>query len=308
MKLEISHSTANGGIFIFLRINFPHLTIISMEVLYVKKNIFSDNNDKKSSKGFYAALGISAVMIGSACYFAYDQGNDLNDKKRPEDIISVPEAAVDNKSTGIPKTTYYTLHTTPPIWTAPVTTERRVTETTPVIRVPAADIIPSVPKEPVTEPAEQPAKAEVPAPVSASKLDNAKPPLEDVSNILEPFSGTELVKNPTTGSWQTHNGTDIAGEVGTVVSAISSGEVKEIVNDPIWGITVTIDHHNGFVSKYCSLGSELTVQSGDTVASGQAIGVIGQTADIESNTPPHLHIEVKHNGAYVDPVSAFSQN
>ena len=80
-----------------------------MEVLYVKKNIFSDNNDKKSSKGFYAALGISAVMIGSACYFAYDQGNDLNDKKRPEDIISVPEAAVDNKSTGIPKTTYYTL-------------------------------------------------------------------------------------------------------------------------------------------------------------------------------------------------------
>lgn len=58
-------------------------------MLYVK-----DNNMKKGSKGFYAALGISAVMIGSACFFAYDQGEKLKEKPADE-IISVPEAAVE---------------------------------------------------------------------------------------------------------------------------------------------------------------------------------------------------------------------
>ena len=72
----------------------------------MKKNPFSENNIKKSSKGFYAALGISAVMIGSACYFAYDQGQKLKDNPSSDQIISVPETPVDQKYAGVPKGLY----------------------------------------------------------------------------------------------------------------------------------------------------------------------------------------------------------
>lgn len=267
-----------------------------------------DNNMKKGSKGFYAALGISAVMIGSACFFAYDQGEKLKEKPVDE-IISVPEAAVDRKSTGIPKTTTAAVTTAPPVYTTaqpPIVTTITVTQPVPRETLPAAEIIISDPPEPVQE-----AGADIPESpeaelVGSVKLENVKPPLADTGNILNPFSGSELVKNETTGSWQTHNGVDYAAEVGAEVCAISSGEITEIKTDPLWGVTVTVNHHNGYISKYCGMGTELSVQQGDTVASGSVLGVVGQTADIESAVPPHLHIELRRNGELIDPNSVLS--
>lgn len=267
----------------------------------MKKNMFSDNNMKKSSKGFYAALGISAVMIGSACYFAYDQGQNLKDQNSQDKVISVPEAPVNTRSTGIPRVTAPVLQTTVPVRTTAVHKAKTVT-TAPARTLPAAEIIVT---EAVRQDVPPVAPDDPPVQVAAEKLENAKPPLADVSNVLEPFSGTELVKSPTTGYWQTHNGADIAAEVGAEVYSVSSGEVVDVSNDPLWGVTVTVDHHNGFVSKYCSLGSDLSVQKGDTVASGQLIGTVSQTADIESSSAPHLHIELKHHGSFIDPMTVF---
>ena len=69
-----------------------------------------------------------------------------------------------------------------------------------------------------------------------------------------------------------------------------------------------MNHHNGYISKYCGLGSDLSVQKGDTVASGSVSGVVGTSADIESALEPHLHIELTHNGSYIDPVAAVAKN
>lgn len=264
-----------------------------------------DNNIKKGSKGFYAALGISAVMIGSACFFAYDQGEKLNEKPA-NDIISVPEAAVDRKSTGIPKITTAVITTAPPVYTTrPVITTAAVTRTIPTATLPAAEII-------ISDPPVQDARTETDenlkaTPVDTIKLENVKPPLADTKNILAPFSGSELVKNETTGSWQTHNGADISAVPGSEVFAVYDGEVTAVNNDPLWGVTVTVDHHNGFISKYCSLADDLSVQAGDKLVKGDVLGVIAETADIESALEPHLHIELTHNGKYVDPLSYFPQ-
>lgn len=266
----------------------------------MKKNIFSDNNMKKSSKGFYAALGISAVMIGSACFFAYNQGEKLTDNKlSAESSISVPEAAVDKKFTDIPKTTTPAYRETAPAFT----TTAAPVSTMPPATLPAADIIKDVPPAA----ADTAAAAESELKTGVAKLENVMSPLADASNVIIPFSGNDLVKNETTGSWQTHNGTDFSAEVGAEVYSISSGEITEISNDPLWGVTVVLNHHNGFITKYCGLGSDLSVQEGDTVASGDLIGVVGETADIESSIDPHLHLEVTHNGVYVDPVSAIKK-
>ena len=267
----------------------------------MKKKIFSDNS--KGSKGFYAALGISAIMIGSACYFAYDQGEKLTEEFTAQNSISESEAAVDRKIDNIPKiTTAYkpvtqttakmSVATAPPIVTAP-----------PIITTAVVEIIEDY-EQPIDVDAEIEQETVY---VGVSKMENVKAPLANMDNILAMFSGGELVKSITTGSWQTHNGIDIAAEVGSEVYAVSNGEIMEINNDPVWGVTVLLDHHNGYVTRYCGLSNGLEVQLGDMMVSGDLIGTVGNTADIESALSPHLHIEILHNGNYIDPLSELNK-
>jgi murein DD-endopeptidase MepM/ murein hydrolase activator NlpD len=121
-------------------------------------------------------------------------------------------------------------------------------------------------------------------------------------DIIKPFSYPEPVLSETTKIWQTHNGTDIKGEIGDPVKSISNGTVKSIKDDVLLGTTVTIDHGNGIVAKYCNLGTTLTVKEGDTVSAGTVIGSIGDTAESEKALGPHLHLEIKQNNQYIDPV------
>lgn len=130
------------------------------------------------------------------------------------------------------------------------------------------------------------------------------PPLSDFS-ILNPFSDGELVKSETTGTWQTHNGVDLSCAAGSDVFAIDTGTVSEVCSDALWGYTVTIDHDNGITSRYCGLDGTLEVREGDTVQTGQKLGVTGANPDLESAAEPHLHLEVKKGGAYVDPTAYF---
>lgn len=262
----------------------------------MKKNIFTDKETGKSSKGFYVALGISVLMIGSACLFAYNEGERLKeDDFTAENPSSVSEEAVDKKYTDIPKTT--TLRTTEAVAETRVTTVTTAAPATEahIATIPAAEIAVSEP------PSEQ--QSEESTETAAESLVNVTAPLADISNVISPFSGTELVKNETTGSWQTHNGSDIAAEIGSDVFVISPGEVTAVNDDPLWGTTVVVDHHNGYISKYCGLARDLSVQAGDTLVSGDKIGLVGDTADVESALDPHLHIEITHNGTFLDPLS-----
>ncbi len=272
----------------------------------MKKNVLTENKIK-GSKGFYAALGISAVMIGAACLFAYNQGEQLSEGQLSAGISTpAPETPVDKKYNNVPKstTTAYVVAMTP-------------TTTMPAVQIQAEtmsveEVIIETPEEEFQEVIEMEEAEEADAETDSeiletgvSKLENVKPPLADISNVITSFSGTELVKNETTGSWQTHNGTDFAAEVGTEVYAVSNGEITSVKKDALWGVTVVLDHHNGFVTKYCNLADDLSVQEGDMLVSGDMIGVVGQTADIESALAPHLHIEITHNGSFVDPLSSL---
>lgn len=273
----------------------------------MKKNVLTENKIK-GSKGFYVALGISAVMIGTACLFAYGEGEKITESHLNAGISS-PDTAVDKKYNNVPKstTTAYVVAQIP-VTTAPVATDIPVQAET----IPVEEVIIETPEEEFNEviagidPSEEVMASEDDSVETVSpKLDNVKPPLADISDVLTPFSGTELVRNETTGSWQTHNGTDFSAEAGSEVYVVSNGEVTSVKKDALWGITVTVDHHNGFVSKYCNLAEDLSVQEGDNLISGDVIGLVGQTADIESSLAPHLHIEITHNGTFTDPMSVL---
>jgi murein DD-endopeptidase MepM/ murein hydrolase activator NlpD len=256
----------------------------------VKKNELTDKYYGKGSKGFYAALGISAVMIGTACLFAHKQGDRITQMKQPAEKNSiVHEAPVDRQVTNIPRTTASHVYTMTTAVTAP-----RITEI-PTHTLPAAEIS-------VDAPFSENSFAEQAQPTAAD-LSEAFSPLTDMNTVLADFSNGDLVKNATTGTWQTHNGTDIAAEVGADVFSIADGEIKNVANDPLWGVSVTVDHNNGYISKYCGLGADLAVKQGDKVERGSSIGCVGETADIESGIAPHLHIELTHDGKFVDPMS-----
>jgi murein DD-endopeptidase MepM/ murein hydrolase activator NlpD len=64
-----------------------------------------------------------------------------------------------------------------------------------------------------------------------------------------------------------------------------------------YGLTVEIDHGNGYVTRYAH-NSRLVRRVGDLVRSGQEVAKAGSTG---RSTGPHVHFEVWENGVAVNP-------
>ena len=56
------------------------------------------------------------------------------------------------------------------------------------------------------------------------------------------------------------------------------------------------------------MSEHLLVQSGDTVQMGQAIGTVGNTANVETAIGDHLHFCVTCNGESMDPKTFLELN
>ena len=117
-----------------------------------------------------------------------------------------------------------------------------------------------------------------------------------------------LSYNPTTRDWRVHNGIDIAAEAGTSVCAAADGTVYTVFEDETMGTTVVIRHADGYVTKYSSLAKEVCVAVGDTVELGQTIGVVGNTALLESAMGDHVHFAVACNVVPMDPMAFLQLN
>ena len=76
-----------------------------------------------------------------------------------------------------------------------------------------------------------------------------------------------------------------------------------MVNDPIYGNSITIDHGNNNKTKYSHL-SELYVSEGEVVEKATVIGLSGGEKGAYGSgmsTGPHLHFEQQIDGVSVDP-------
>jgi murein DD-endopeptidase MepM/ murein hydrolase activator NlpD len=95
-----------------------------------------------------------------------------------------------------------------------------------------------------------------------------------------------------------HRGTDFHAPSGTPVVAANDGEV--IIAQAMFyeGNLVVIDHGLQFSTLYMHL-SKIEVKVGERVKKGQRIGLSGATGRV---TGPHLHLGVRWQGEYVDPV------
>jgi murein DD-endopeptidase MepM/ murein hydrolase activator NlpD len=109
-------------------------------------------------------------------------------------------------------------------------------------------------------------------------------------------------------TYDSHNGTDLAVPVGTVVVAAAPGRVLRISSEfNRGGLKIFIDHGRGVVTTSNHLGRVL-VEVGQVVARGQAIALSGYSGiDALVAFPwsvPHVHFNVWLDGDYVDPFAA----
>lgn len=94
-----------------------------------------------------------------------------------------------------------------------------------------------------------------------------------------------------------HYGTDMAAWTGEPVYAFAGGTVTVAQYSDSFGNYITIDHGDGWQTLYAHC-SRLDVSAGESVDCGDQIAAVGATGLV---TGPHLHIELTHNGVYVNP-------
>lgn len=103
--------------------------------------------------------------------------------------------------------------------------------------------------------------------------------------------------HPINGNKSFHYGVDLAAGMNTEIYATKSGTVTGATYGEANGYYVTINHGDGYSSIYAHM-TNYVVSVGDSVKQGQLIGYVGTTG---WSTGPHLHFEVRVNGAYTNP-------
>ena len=124
----------------------------------------------------------------------------------------------------------------------------------------------------------------------------------DIGNLDWPVEGTIVYRfgrdTLPSGGIIRWNGVGIAAAVGTPVHAVESGKVRLVGQFGTYGLTIVLEHGNGYYSVYSHLQSA-SVKLGGTVSKGQTIGTVGGE---NSDYGAHLHFEIRgENQVALDP-------
>lgn len=144
--------------------------------------------------------------------------------------------------------------------------------------------------------------------VNSSKVNKQEETTKELSfikpvdgEIMKDYSKDNLIYSETLKEWTTHLGIDIKAEKTTIVKSAEAGTIKSIKNDPRYGLTIVIEHENGFQTVYSNLLTSEFVVEGEQVEKGQSIGTVGNTAIFEIADGAHLHFEILKNSVQEDP-------
>ena len=119
--------------------------------------------------------------------------------------------------------------------------------------------------------------------------------------IIKDYAKDNLIYSETLKEWVTHMGIDFAAEKTSIVKASEEGTIKAIKNDPRYGMTIVIEHAEGFKTIYSNLLTTEFVSEGEKVNKGQTIGTVGNSAVFEVADESHLHFEMMKDNINIDP-------
>lgn len=105
-------------------------------------------------------------------------------------------------------------------------------------------------------------------------------------------------RHPISGLSKFHAGEDMAAPAGTPVLAATAGRVSVAGWSNGYGNYVCVERDAHFKTCYGHLAA-INVQLGQLVGAGAQVGLEGSTGD---STGPHLHFEVRLDGAPTDPI------
>jgi murein DD-endopeptidase MepM/ murein hydrolase activator NlpD len=132
---------------------------------------------------------------------------------------------------------------------------------------------------------------------SSSSFSGPSDTTPSAAGFIWPVNGP--VTSPFGMRWgRMHEGIDIGVGYGTPIHAAAAGRVVYAGWMSGYGNLVAIDHGGGVSTAY-GHQSSIAVSVGQVVAQGQTIGYVGCTGHCFG---PHLHFEVRINGAPVDPL------
>lgn len=90
-------------------------------------------------------------------------------------------------------------------------------------------------------------------------------------------------------AWRIHAGHDLIAPQGTPVLAMAPGRVVLVEAIDGYGLTVLLDHGNGWQSLYAHL-LDSAVQQGDRLQAGDRLGRVGRSGRASTD---HLHVELR---------------
>lgn len=105
-------------------------------------------------------------------------------------------------------------------------------------------------------------------------------------------------RDPFLGKPALHSGMDFRSPAGASILATAPGVVVKAGRNGGYGRMVEIDHGNGFSTRFAHM-SRIKVKIGQKIETGDIVGEVGSSG---RSTGPHLHYEVRRNGAPIDPL------
>lgn len=135
--------------------------------------------------------------------------------------------------------------------------------------------------------------------IEEQKRYDSLPEIKGIKLAVTPLSGriTSRFGESSRIRSSRHKGLDIAAPTGTSIQAIADGKVILAQRSGAFGNLVKIDHGNGFETWYAHT-SKMYVKAGQQVKAGDTIAAVGSTGN---STGPHLHLEIRIDGQYVNP-------
>ena len=130
---------------------------------------------------------------------------------------------------------------------------------------------------------------------------------QSYSGLIWPSRSTKKISSyygmrlhPIYGYWKMHTGIDIGASYGTDIISSADGVVTSVTyNEGGYGWYIVVYHGDGISTLYAHC-SKVIAKTGQSVKRGQVIALVGSTG---ASTGPHIHYEVRVNGAHTNPLN-----
>lgn len=120
-------------------------------------------------------------------------------------------------------------------------------------------------------------------------------------NVIMNYSVDHLIYHATLMQFKVNPAIIIDAEVGTEVKSATEGVISDIYDDPITGLTVTMDIGDGYSLLYGQLAN-VNHKIGDRLEEGAAIGVINEPTRFYSVEGSNLYFMVLEDDETINPM------